>query len=859
VTLRSVVSRLRTGPLRPHLTGGRGGYALDVAPDDVDVVRLRTALRQAEGRERFGMLERLERAWTGRALAGAGDAPFVRRETERLRDEHAAAMEELAGLRIEHGDDDDAVATLRDLVRRDPDAARPVALLATALTRGGREVEALRTIDDLGARLRDAAGLDLPDDLVALRTAILRREVAEQPDRPEPDRHGVPLPITGFVGRRAELAAVQDARARSRLVTVLGPGGVGKTRLAIEAARRDAGRDGRQVFLDLVPFTDAAGAIAALAGLVGALRSDLDAIVAVLRGTPTLLVLDNAEHMREVVAALVTELLARCDGLTVLVTSRDALRVPGERRVAIEPLLGDALSDAVELFAARAADIDPDFMLDERTAPLVRELVAAVDGVPLALELAAGRLPTRTLGELVAEVRERGTVGRPGGRGRHASVTAMIEWSTDLLTPPERELLVQLAGFAGAFSREAAVAICVVEGSDVDDLLLELVDRSLVSTSRTGDGVLEYRLLIAVRQVARRLCDRDRSAWRTRHRRWHADLVDRLRPALYSAGEVAATAVLERTLNDLSAAVEDAILVGDRDAALRITGGLARVWYRRGALADGVARIDAALAIPGVAAPIVEARAHLGLGLMRFFMRDLAPCRAAIAAAVAAAREAGAPSILALSLAFRGYLAGSLGDADGARASLAEAGGIPGVSDAAAATVEMIAADLARVAGAPATALAGLERAHRRARRAGESWVVTLTVHITAKVLIASRRGQEAIDLLVPVVQRSWDDGRPTHTIAGLVLVAAAAASIERHAVGARLLAAVDAQARRYSWEPDATDPEGNARHRARLREALTADEWRAEQTAGLTLGLAEAIALAAELMTPGRRRILAA
>jgi|GEM_PF-1324467 len=860
VTLRSVVSRLRSGPLREFLGGGRGGYALDVDPAAVDVVRIRAALRDATGdRDRLAALEAFERAWTGRAFAGVAETPFARREVERLRDEHAAAMAELAELRLEHGDGDDAVATLRELVRQDPEAERPVALLATALTRSGREVEALRAIDELAERLRDAAGLDLPDGLRDLRTAIVRRDLAERPAGPEPERRGVPRPITAFVGRRAELAAIQDARSRSRLVTVLGPGGVGKTRLAIEAARRADAHDRRQVFLDLVPLRDAAGAIAALADLVGALRPDLDAVVAALGGSPTLLVLDNAEHVRDVVAGLATELLARCDGLTVLVTSRDPLRVPGERRVLVEPLLGDAIDDAVELFAARASDIDASFALDETTTPLVRDLVVAVDGVPLALELAAARLPSRTLADLVAEVRERGTVGRNSGTGRHASVRAMIEWSTDLLSPPDRELLLQLAGFAGTFSRDAAAAICVVEGEDVDDLLLELVDRSLVSTSRTADGAIEYRLLIAVRKVARRLCDRDRSEWRERHRRWHADLVDRMRPRLYGAGESAATVVLDRASTDLQAAVDDAIATGDRTSALRIVGGLARVWYRRGSLVDGAARIAACLAIPGEAEPLVEARAHLGLALIQFFMRDPA-CGPTSANALAAARAGGDPSILALALGFRGYVAGAHGEVDAARAFLAEAAAIPEVSRAAAATIEMIAADLARGAGAPATALEGLERAHRLARQAGEGWVLTLSTHLIAKVLIGARRAQEAVDLLVPVVRRTWQEGRPTHTIAGLVIVAAAAAGLERHALGARMLATVDAQARRYSWDPEVTDPEGTERTRARLREALTADEWRAEQASGARLSLAEAIALAETLVSPGtRRRIMAA
>jgi DNA-binding SARP family transcriptional activator len=265
VTLRSVVSRLRNGPLQGRLEGGRGGYRLDVDPADVDVVALRRSVREGAGAPSRDALERWERDWTGRALAGLGDAPFAVREAEVLAEERVTALETLAGIRLDAGELELVISSLTGLSRDRPLADRGVALLATALARAGREGAALRAIDELGERLGEAQGLDLPVALLGLRTAILRRDPVTIGSGAHPERLGVPSPMTELVGRAAEIDAVRDARAHARLVTITGPGGVGKTRIAIEVLRRSGPSDRRQVFLDLVPFRELSATLSALA------------------------------------------------------------------------------------------------------------------------------------------------------------------------------------------------------------------------------------------------------------------------------------------------------------------------------------------------------------------------------------------------------------------------------------------------------------------------------------------------------------------------------------------------------------------------------------------------------------------
>ena len=464
-------------------------------------------------------------------------------------------------------------------------------------------------------RLRD---LSEPELIYQLTHADLPADFA-----PPSTAHvgNIPLQVTSFVGRAEELRAVARALDRSRLVTLTGTGGVGKTRLALEVAGQVLPRFPDGAWLcELAPIRDAAGVddavAAALSVTAPAGQSTREALAEFLRSRELLLVLDNCEHLLEGAAALAGALARSCERLVILSTSREGLGIDGERLVPVPPLevpgadadpAAIAEAGAVRLFAERAAAVKPGFAVGADNAAAVAAVVRRLDGIALAIELAAARVSAMTPAELARRLEHSVALlaaGRRGEVAHHQTLRATIDWSFQLLDEPEQRLLCRLAVFAGGATVEAVEEVCgghgVAPGS-VIELLAGLVARSLLVAEEHGPET-RYRLLETIRQYGEdRLGDGDEiERWRARHADYYAGLLPRLREHAHDPrAEVFWAVRLSAEQDNLLAAWSWAIDTGSVDVAFSILAGFApsEVWHTYPLLLDG----EAALRLPGAA------------------------------------------------------------------------------------------------------------------------------------------------------------------------------------------------------------------------------------------------------------------
>ncbi|MER7829801.1 LuxR C-terminal-related transcriptional regulator [Streptomyces sp. NPDC095602] len=487
-------------------------------------------------------------------------------------------------------------------------------------------------------------------------------------------RRGGQLPAerTGFVGRAAELDAVARELERHRLVTLTGPGGVGKSRVALRAAARLRERFPDGVWLvELSALRDPDALPATLAAVLGLPERPgappLDAVVDGLREKRLLVVLDTCEHLIDACGTLSDVLLREAEGVAVLATSRQPLDVPGERCVPVGPLEGD---DAVELFARRAADVVPDFAVTPDNRARVAALVERLDGVPLALELAAVRLRAVPLAELVARL-DRPLRVLTGGRrcalDRHRSLRAAIGWSYELCTPGERLLWTRLSVFRGPFTLSAAETVCAgsgLAGEEVLEALVGLVDKSVLR--RVGDEGTRYVLPDAVRRFGGELLERSGTAglFRDRHLEAHASLARRLWTGLLTPSQAASYRAVREGAADVRAALRHAYGSGGRAVrGLRLAARIAPYWRAAGASAEGRQWIDEGLEL----VPEECRERAWGLfatGLLAVWSADRALAAERFTAAVEAARRTGDGRVELYADAYLGALAALDGDVE---------------------------------------------------------------------------------------------------------------------------------------------------------------------------------------------------
>jgi predicted ATPase/DNA-binding SARP family transcriptional activator len=587
--LHSQVSRLRhrLGPAGECIASTASGYRLEPPGEAVDAARFERLVETARevGDSPGDTLELLDRAlqqWHGPAYADLEDSRVIAPEATRLEELRATAAEWRADVLLDLDRPAEVVAAMVPLAGCHPFRERPVALLMRALAREGRAADALAEFRRFAALLGDELGLAPSPALRALQTRILRAEPA------------TPVPVIGrpgnsFVGRAAEVERITGAFRRGRLVTLTGPGGVGKTRLACHVASRSSGSypDGVEL-CELSGVSAPDGVAAAVAAVlrveVRPGRSLSDGLVEALRTRRMLVVLDNCEQVRPAVARLVAEILRRAPGVQVLATSRERLGVEGEQRVSVEPLpvpAGDYLAaPAARLFVDRVTDVCPDLVLDADAGTAVAALCRHLDGLPLAIELAAAQAVWRSLPEIRDAVAGRLAVLADGRRevGRHRSLEAVFGWSYDLLAADERETFARLSVFAGGFTHAAAAS--VTDATDAQ--LAALVERSLV-TARTSGGISRYRLLEPVRQYAAARLERSGrlGVLRARHAAWAAELAEAAGSGLCGPEEVNWRETLVLELDNLRVAHRWCVDAAP-DLAVRSAGALYRYLWGGG-------------------------------------------------------------------------------------------------------------------------------------------------------------------------------------------------------------------------------------------------------------------------------------
>ncbi|MEV4875531.1 BTAD domain-containing putative transcriptional regulator [Streptomyces cyaneofuscatus] len=662
--LQAKVSQLRRAIGRDRVVRQPPGYRLrfDDGGDEVDAVRFRALVTRArpvqDPRARAALLTEALELWRGPAYADFADAPFVRAAAQRLAEQRLSVREEQAQARLEAGDHALLAGELADLVACHPLRERLVAVRMRALYATGRQSEALASYEDLRARLARELGVGPSPELAALHGAVLRQEpglsagayghgasaqanaapttpathaVNTAPATTPPSHSNLPAPLTPLVGRRRALAALSQLLADKRLVTLTGPGGVGKTRLAVAAAtaERDSAQAGELADGTwLVEFSGIrAGTPADLAQVVAAtlgIRDDAPRslpgtgtatpslphrLAAALRDRRTLLVLDNCEHVVDAAAELTELLLRTAPGLRVLATGQEPLGLAGEAMFLVEPL---EPADAVRMFMERAAAATPGFPRDpdapdepERRA--VAEICRRLDGIPLALELAATRVRALGVRELAVRLNDRFrilTFGQRGAPARQQTLRAVIDWSWELLGAPERIVLRRLAAHSDGCDLAAAEAVCAGDGvarDEVLDLVTRLVDRSLVVVAAGPTGP-RYRLLESVAAYAtERLHEmEDLTAVRDRHLLHYRALAEQAEPQLRGAGQRPWLARLDAEAGNLRTALDEAVRragAGEPEEAVRLATALAWWWLLRGRLTEARRSLGVVLAV----------------------------------------------------------------------------------------------------------------------------------------------------------------------------------------------------------------------------------------------------------------------
>jgi predicted ATPase/DNA-binding SARP family transcriptional activator len=670
--LQSLVSRLRVALRQAGVPEGvvessPVGYRLAVPPEAVDAAAFESqaragsqALARGDAREAAILLRAALGQWRGSALTDVAGEEFAFAPAARLTELRAAATLDRIEADLALGAADATITgELRELTAADHLAERPAALLMRALAATGRQSEALTVYQRTREHLAEHLGVDPSLRLEQAYLAILRQEIPQAAPPPpvapaaghaETERHRetsgpraakVRRPPTSFIGRDDDVAGVRKRLRAERLVTLTGPGGVGKTRLATEVA---AGLTVPAWFAELAPVTDPAEVPYAVLDALGLRERSIaprggekagdpvGRLAGALADRDAVLILDNCEHVIDAAAGLVARLLSDCPKVKVVATSREPLQIPGETLHVVAPLAAPRESDlpevsttypAVRLFADRAAAVLPGFELDAANAEAVASICRNLDGMPLAIELATPWLRTLTPAQLAARLDDRFALLTAGSRTalpRHQTLRAVVDWSWDLLSERERVLARRLAVFPGGATLTAAERVCACQpGQEASPLptsavlptLAGLVGKSLLTRSDARDDEPHYRMLDTVRAYGlERLAEANEDAvTRDASARYYLEFAETADPELRTKTQAHWFRALTAEQDNVNAAIRWAVARQDADTALRFVRAMGYYWVQRGhGEADALSRAVLAMTPPPLTVKLAEAR-----------------------------------------------------------------------------------------------------------------------------------------------------------------------------------------------------------------------------------------------------------
>ena len=708
--LQTYVSQLRKALGDDTIVTGPVGYQLQVERESLDAHRFERLLVEARGAQPAVAGDRLREAlalWRGPALVDFAFEAWAQAEIGRLEELRVEAFEERIEADLALGRAVELVAELEALIAEYPLRERLRGQLMLALYRSGRQADALAAYRAARGTLVEELGIEPGPALRRLERAVLDQdpELDARTVDPPVAATGRPMPSlaarsTSFVGREKELREIRAllGRADVRLLTLTGPAGTGKTRLAVEATTdhgqprdTDDGQPRDTVFVEIAPVVDSGLVAPAIATTLGlsetSRRSATEALIVYLRGRRTLLVLDNLEQVLEA-APVLAELQAGAPGTQLLVTSRAPLDLAEERIYLVPPLrLPDASrpiriarlqqTEAVRLFVERAREVRDEFELSDENAETVAELCRRLDGLPLALELAAARIkvlpPRAILDRLGGRLELLKAAPGAGLPERHRTLRAAVDWSYDLLAADEQALFTSLGVFVGGFSLEGAAAVAGDLDLELVDAIESLLNDSLLRTERMSEGEPRFGMLETMRQYAlERLAERgDGEAVRRRHAGFYLRLAEEAEPALLGPDQMRWARRLDSERGNLRAALNWAAESGESEVGLRTAGALWRFWQLRAADVEGREHLDRLLT-EGSGSPSIRASAQTMAASLAYYHGDFNGVRRYLVTSLPVLRELGDDFRLSLGLAVVTMTALADGDADAARAPAEE-------------------------------------------------------------------------------------------------------------------------------------------------------------------------------------------